>query len=776
MIGTRALPQARHSTEEFTLLRWIGAAVFMISMASNASAQHTSADDGALDAIIVTATKRVETLLNVPLSISVIDAQSIERKGVKNLEDLAPTVPGLVVLQSDEQSDKSFVIRGISSTSNAGTVALYVDDTPVTFGNNSPDLKLFDFSRVEVLRGPQGTLFGESAMGGSIRYISPEPDFVNTHGYVRAEAGAVHAGDSNYEVQGAIGGPVLSDKVAFRVSGFYRHDGGYIDLVNESTGDTVKSGINFADSYGGRAAFSTRIGDRITATLSVLYQKQEDNDLSDYYTGRGISDPISLPAFQKSERSPVYLNQRFALPNLTVNADLGFATLTSSTSYVNRTRELGSDFSYYVQSALQLPDSVGSSLIVSNLTKDTFTAVIEELRLASRDSGPLQWIAGAYFQHSRRTLFQSDASPNLGEIIPPLAPALLPGGVVALIDDNTRNYQVAGFGEISYRVTPALKVTGGIRVTRLTLHIDQVGDGFFNGGPTSLSQRSSETPVTPKLSVSYDLSKDAMIYATAARGFREGGPNRVVPVAIPACQAALQQLGRSDVPGSYNSDSLWSYELGAKWQDSLHRWTLRGAVYDIEWSDIQQTINLAGGCGYSYTDNVGQARSRGFEAEATYKPTSKWLIELNTGYTHAVLTRDLFSGADASGPILAAPRGTKLPDVPSWSASMAIQRDFAVNADWKGFLRTDLQFVDSSNRDLNTPADDPRNLRRDSYRLVSVRAALQRDQYELSVFARNLFNEDTVIYRNYQGFAPVPAAEETRLIPRTIGVAVDFRF
>jgi len=195
------------------------------------------------------------------------------------------------------------------------------------------------------------------------------------------------------------------------------------------------------------------------------------------------------------------------------------------------------------------------------------------------------------------------------------------------------------------------------------------------------------------------------------------------------------------------------------------------AVYDIEWSKIQEVVNLTGGCGFTYIANIGKARSRGFELETAIRPSANFTLDLSAGYTDAVLTADLISGANAAGPVIAAGKGTKLPDSPDWTFRIAPQFDFGLSRDWSGFARAELQSIGKSTRDLNTPSDDPRQLNRDAYSLVNLRFGVFDDNNAIDLFVNNLLNDDTLLYQSYQNFAPGTAYEATRVRPRVIGVS-----
>jgi iron complex outermembrane receptor protein len=729
------------------------------------------AEASMVEEVIVSATKRDESIMQVPVSMTAVTASDIERIGAKTLEELAKSVPGVVIRAGPEAGDKTFVIRGISS---GPTVAVYLDDTPITVSGFTPDLKLFDVAQVEFLRGPQGTLFGSSSMGGAIRYVAPTPSFGAVTGMVKVEGAQIQDGGQDYEAQGVISGPIISDKLAFRASAFASHDGGYIDLRNEDTGAVIRDNINTIDSYGGRLVLKALVGESFDATLSAIFQQQNSNQASAYYSIRGMDVPVPMHE-SRVARTNVYRDDRTFMPNLTVNADLGFAKLTSSTSYFHRNRDAALDFSYYMQRAFELPNAVGRDLTVISLEDRTFQAWTQEVRLASQGDGPFEWIVGAFYSRINEQLERS-LPTNLGTIVPDYA-ALLPLYDAAYLEKST---QKAVFGEISYTIAQKLKLTAGLRLSDLSRKTDLNLNGLFNGGATKDTSVSAEKPVTPKFSAQYTLSPDAMIYVSVAKGFREGGANNAIATNIPACVAALAALGLTEAPLSYDTDTVWSYEVGTKLQTSDRRFRFIGSVYRIDWDGIQQGVSLGGGCGGGFVGNFGTARSKGFEVESSWRATDNLRLDLAVGYTDARLTEDLILGADPdTGPILAAPAGRRLSDVPEWTAMLAAQYQFQPLADWQAYLRGEVQYISGSKQSLGTPSDDPRSLNVPAFSLVNLRLGASQGPYEVSLFVNNLFDDDTAFYKTYGSRTPGPAFdgyEAQRNRPRVIGASLKRSF
>lgn len=735
-----------------------------------ASAQELS-DAAVFDEVLVTARKRQESILDIPSSVTALSAEQIEAKNAKDLEDLARSVPSLVIQSAGENEPKQFILRGIGPAfGTSATVAVYMNDAPVTVGANSPDLKVFDMERIEVLRGPQGTLFGSSSMGGAIRYVTPKPDFEEFTGRFKLETGAISDGGTSYEGQAALGGPI-SENVAFRASGFYRKDGGYIDVVDETTGQVSDEDANAYDSFGGQLALGMRFGESVDVTASVLYQDTEQDDLNFYHSLLGMSDPpVPLDDLQKTERVDVQLRDTFLLPSLVVNADLGFGTLTSATSAQQHDVDLTNDLSYFIQGLFGIP---GSELQVPSIRTRTFDAFIQELRLASDGEGRFGWLIGAYYRETKSTTDQVIPS-NIDVVLGIPADQFLPvaPGAIETLEEEFRGKELAGFGELSFNLTDALELTGGLRYSELKRDVMQVETfaPLLGGGAAVVDPpESTESVTTPRFSASYTFSDDHMLYAVAAKGFREGGPNPPLLLS-PECLASLAEFGLSSPPISFESDNLWSYEVGLKMLAADGRLRLQGSVYQIDWTEIQTAIPVGTTCGTAPVANVGGARARGVETEISWQPVEQFLLELTAAYTDAETTEDVEPFNVSAG--------TPLGGVPEWSGSMAAQYDTVFSNGWRGYIRGELQYVGDANRFLDNGGGQS-NLHRGAYEIAALRLGVDTTAYEFALFADNLFDERVVIGEGFGAFAPGidgQGAARTTIRPRTIGLSAAFRF
>jgi iron complex outermembrane recepter protein len=757
----------------------------------------------ALEEIVVTAQKREEKLNDVPISISALSEPHLEQLGAKDLTGFAREVPGLSVQPATNGGAPAIAIRGISSSAGDATVGVYIDDTPVQAPNSSfsanPLPKLFDIDRVEVLRGPQGTLYGASSEGGTIRYITPIPSLTEFSGRVHSELAFTQDGAPSYEVGAAAGGPVATDVLGLRGSVYYRGDGGYIDQVSRITGDTLAHNINHSDSLSLRLAANIAPTDGLQILPAVYYQRVQSHALPLTYS--------TLPPFQQADTSDTPGEDRFVLPSLTVNYDFGPARLTSVTSYFDRRDSQAFDYSTITANAITsaLAPLTGAppvaivpgfenyqSVSATRTTQQNFT---EEVRLSSAaTANRFTYTIGAFYQHARTGFNQQVIEPGLDGLVEALTggltPAqinggvgLLPGGISYEQTSYAIEEQTAGFGELNYNLTSQLKLTGGVRVANIKVRSEFDANGFYNGGPTAPDllgvQRSSETPVNPKGTLSYQIDENDLVYATASRGFRSGGPNTPVPVSQCAADLAAQGTTPEQLR-NFKSDSVWNYELGGKTLALDHRLSLNGSVFYIDWRNIQQALSLPT-CGFGYVANLGHATSRGFDLEGQYKLLEGLTLGANVGYTHSVLDSNIYGGLNpvTGQSSLLARDGDATLLSPAWTSNGVITYEHGIGAGYMGYLRADLQHSSSFRRTTSegTVSYDPALYRGPAYNTLQLRTGVTRDIWDLSFFVDNATNTRPPLYASYSFDANARMiAQETTLRPRTFGIDADYKF
>ncbi|WP_233839928.1 TonB-dependent receptor [Dyella sp. 2HG41-7] len=736
-----------------------------------AVAQNKSASSSAttLDGITVTASKRAESIQVVPISMSALNGEQLERLGVTSLADLSRIAPSLNVASSGPGSN-NLIIRGISSIAgSAATVGYYLDDTPIAASSNAAllstrgviDPSVFDIDRVEVLRGPQGTIYGSSSMGGTVKYVTNQPDADAVEARIKTDISGTQGGGLNNNVSGVANLPLVDGKVGLRVSAYERYDDGFIDrypidpynyLAADPSGK-VKKDVNTYKSYGTRAALLIKPDDTLTITPSVLYQYSR---LGSPYTFDAVPGSLSNPIQVRDVNEADV--QKSLIANVAVHKQFEYAEVVSSTSYFTREVNLREDASKVINYFFDLPTVYPVTMFGDYKNKE-FT---EELRATSTLDGPLQAIAGAYYHHVNAPLASSIPFPagfnqTFGTPFPNYS-TIYAGTRNAALDEY------AIFGELSYQITDQLKASAGMRAFEVTQSFTQTGDGVFNGGYSAVSNRSRDTGVTPKYTLEYQITPDKMVYATASQGYRPGGPNNPAPVSL--CGQEVEGLGlNASQLSTYSPDYLWNYEIGAKtsWLD--HRLTVNASVYRIDWSQVQQQIVLQ--CGFNITANFGNAVSQGGEVEMQFRPIKSLTLGAGFGYTDAYLKNDV-PGTDAKA-------GNRLVNVPRVSGSASAEYRHPVSGNYDGFLRADVSYVGRENflYDQASPF-----YQRGGFTTTNIRAGVQGyNGWDVSLYATNLFNKRGETDLPVAISADLPTTRRMAINqPRTIGMTVQYQY
>jgi iron complex outermembrane receptor protein len=754
------------------LLCWTG---LLAGGYARISLGQTEARSDQLEEVIVTATKRSEKLGNVPISITALTQEALAQSEIRDFRDVAALVPGIELdsATSFGPSLTNVAIRGVSSTIGTSTTGIYLDDTPiqsrvqVTSFIGDPIPLTWDLDRVEVDRGPQGTLFGAGAEGGAVRFVSQEPSLTQFSGVVHSEVSDTWYGAPSYEGGIAAGGPLVDGTLGGRVSVWYRKDGGYVDRVDPLTGGTVDSNANRSDTKGIRLAIAYHPTDALTITPSINFQSQHVHDVGVFF--QGLSNPED-GIFRNGRLLDQPVTDTFYLPSVKVGANLGFAELTSITSYYHRyapniwdvTNFLGALFGGYGSPrGPSYPTSYSQAGFSATYMEQNF--ISQELRLTSRDSSsPLSWVGGLFYSRVRQEDGEVMNSPTIAAVLDTTDPI-----------ENTAQYivdtQVAVFGQIDYRVTPRLKLTAGVRVADVKFDATEYSSGALNAGvPPVYSGASRETPVTPKAGASFQFDENNLFYAYIAKGYRVGGVNTPLPS---FCNGPT-------APASYNSDSVWSYEIGAK--DNLFdgRLQIDTSVYHINWNNIQQEV-LVPTCGFEYITNAGKASINGADFAVSALIGGHFKPGLAVSYTDAHYTQTVVSdGAvivdkgDAIGLV---------PQVPSpWNVTGSVEYSIDVSADWRLKLRMEDifhsrntgPFASYDPAAISYEPDIPPN---PSTNLLNLRASASYGGVEIYAFVNNLANSTPLL--NYgKDIIDTNLVYNTTLRPRTIGVGGNWHF
>lgn len=759
------------------------------SASDSASAQQNSGDKRTTqqsasansNEIVVTATRRDESILEVPLSITAYSQQDLDIKGVRNIEDLVRMTPG-ISLNQGTLGIKYLVIRGLTSSVGATMNGVYIDDTPVQVRSLSVATNfypaMFDLERIEVLRGPQGTLFGAGAMGGAIRFISAKPSFDGYSGYGRAEVGFTKGGDPSYEGGVAIGGPLIQDKLAFRASGYYRRDGGYIDRVPYIANyGSARKNHNTRDTYVGQVQLAFRPTDYSTITAGVFYQQADRDNTDEFWETRpGAATPLSptaYPEFTSGENVEAFGRDRSILYSIKGEFDLGPATIITNTAFLDREGNNRDDVAAFYKDLFGLPqqfplDTRGT--INVNMQQKAFT---QELRIQSNPSDSrISYVAGLFFQNSRQRVIERDVAANPATFIVPSV-----NGIFGFQDDFSRDQQFAVFGNIDYKLTDTVTVTAGMRYSYVTFDFRQESGA---GVRTLREGRTSESPITPKFGIEYTPNDNLLLYANVGKGFRPGGTNSIPTTIAPACGDTLQALGylNRTPPGEYSSDSTWAYEIGAKGRVS--NWlTFAGDVFRIDWDDVQRSRSVLN-CASPFIDNLGKSRAQGAEGKITVRPIAGLTLDGSFSYTDATVQETIIRPPTVVSGVLI-PQGTVVTKgdrfAPPWIISVAADYETAVGSgDLTGYGRIQWDHrsgwtVPGGNIGFNplTSVIPERDY-------VAARLGIRTGGTDVSLFVNNLFDSRDELGRLVLGGGAANRVTRQIYRPRTFGVTATHRF
>lgn len=745
------------------------------------------------DEIIVTATKRAESIQDVGLSISAISGVDLQERGAVDFEDYAISIPNLAFGATDDGvlANRTISIRGIEGLNTTG---FYIDDIPL---DESISPLVLDVERVEVLRGPQGTLYGARGLGGTVRVITKKPDFTENAGRIHTGLSTTKEGGLNYVVDGAYNF-ALSDTFAARVTGYLQEESGIFDRIVGpatnpgnpaaagaagaiSSGQTAEiENVDDKTTYGGQIALRFAPSDQLDINAKVLGQRTE---LDGFPLADFVFDPASPPNPFDLAADDFTQNRLFNVAengtdewyqfSLSINYETDYGTFTSSTGWLDRETQEQEDSSEFISFTL-LRDFIGlapaaiPSPISQRLDFETF---VQEGRFVSDFEGPFQITVGGFYQDTNdNEAFQPE---NIATGFDAEFSTQLSGGVPAsgftgtgdLIFTSETVFEVEEFGiyaEASYDLTERLTATVGARYFDVSTNFTDMQSGFAVGGLNAVNVgplTSSEDGFNFKGLLEYEASETTNVYASATEGFRIGGANGALPAAL-GCPAQAQALGVDPADAvTFGSDNLWSYELGTKSSWNGGRATLNAAAFYIDFQDIQQRVLLA--CGFDFVANIGAARSLGFELEGSIRPTDDLILQAAVGYTDAEFTESVPGLVD---------EGARLQQIPRLTASGSFEYTLPISG-WNGsdtFLRGDIAHVGSS---ISRTVDSNNPRTRPSYTLANARLGLKAEDWQAAFYIDNLFNEDAVLGDNRTLAAE--AAGRPRIVrsrPRAIGV------
>ena len=741
MGSENSLKSARFFTARCALL------ALTCAVAMNSQAQVSSSPAGeALEEIVVTATKRgAENLQTIPIAITAISQAELLATGAKEFEDYARSVPSLSFVDAGP-AFKTYVIRGINATgTGVATVGQYVDDVLITGDLRQPDLRLYDIQRIEVLRGPQGTLYGSGSLSGTIRTITNPPDPSAFHADIIANVSNTDHGGGNYNGAVTLNTPI-GDRVALRATVYDDHESGYIDNVRLGT-----TGVNAEHTWGARGALLVNIDDATKLTANVFYQSTKtdgrnivdkaDGDLGRYNTDQYVHDPFS---------------SELKIYNLALNHNFGWATLNFSSSYLDRADDNKFDSTLFDLSfgPTFFTEVVGLST-ANALTDqaDTTKYFTNELRLASQLGGRVEFVAGIFQQHIQTTFETLVATTNAsGYLNVPLEPVF--GQFQA---HSTEQYAL--FGEVSYKFTSQLTGLLGARA----FYADESDDlnsthpfGGFSPPVATPTLYSHAHKVTPKAYLSYQVTPDTMVYASISQGFRIGGGNLANVMPLPPEDR------------TYEPDSLWNYEVGAKtaWLD--HRVIANTSLYYIDWSNIQVSDFTDNTNALTFIANAGKARVYGAELEVEARLTRDFMV----GGTLALIKAQLTEDQPSTNAQFAGHAGDSFPNVPQVSGSFFAQYSHPISTAIEGFGRIDYSYTGQQGTQFS-PTNPIYNVI-PAYNLLGARVGVRANRWETALFGRNLLNAYAVnILEEASNLTPRSVVP---LQPLTVGVEFRYHF
>ncbi|WP_321792728.1 TonB-dependent receptor [Burkholderia pyrrocinia] len=710
------------------------------SAAKDSAAKTSGNDVTQLEAVTVTADKRVERAIDVPMSVSKQTGKQLLEQHKADLQDYLAGVPGVV--DQGQATTNTITVRGLSTGGITNpTVSVLIDDVPVNAstsnargGNIVPNLDPGNLQGIEVLRGPQGTLYGAASLGGLVKYTTVDPDVSTLKGSAQVDGNDVAHGGFGHAERVNINVPIVTDTAAISVGAFNRWEPGY--TRNANTGET---GTGAVRTQGGNVTGLFYLGDRVTVRSSLLFQSTSQAGSNSEDRGPSLSP---LYGNYSNFRIPgaAFNGEDFMLFTTRVTADLNWATLTSTTGWSNSRYRTGLDMT---PTFGFIADEVGLRGYGAAMTQDTQTEKFtQEVRLESpQDGRKLDWRVGAFFTNEvyQNNQLASFANIATGAVLP------RPHGVIVSSSLDGTYQEYAAFASTRYHFTDRFDVEVGGRYAHNNQKFNEPGIG---GGS------SDDGTFTYSIAPRFKLTPDVMVYARVANGYRPGGPN-----ALPA---------GSDLPGTYAPDKTVNYEIGAKGELLNRRLAFDVAAYHISWKNIQlPTVDPTSGFGY--TINSSGAKSDGFEASISARPWKGMTATVGVSYSRAVLTAATPAGAFGLA-------GDRLPGAPLWSGSLSLRQTYSLGDGVQGFTGGQVTLIGNRFQDF-TPSQRVTRLNAAGYGTVDLQTGASAKGWTMVAYVRNLFDRrgvNTLSYLDQIHYNPIFGAN--LIMPRTIGVSLTKAF
>jgi len=699
--------------------------------------------------VVVTANKRAEPLSKVGEGISAISGDRLEKLNANNLEDYLGFVPGVEFTSYGRPGQDQISIRGIASQALGAAIATYVDGIPVGSASNEAqgssytvDIDPADLDRVEVLKGPQGTLYGASSLGGVLKYVTKAPSLTSTELDTGADLEDVEHGGFGYKIHAAGTTPIIDNVLGLRVSGYYREDPGFIDNV-----ETGQKDINSDKAWGVRASLLYQPTQQLSVKLGAVVQRTDSAGLDAVSYNESPNFPPPFNLSHGDLNTYLQLNQpSYALDeiySLEINYDLGWANLISATGYSieddYRYTDVTATYTgaYYSTLLAEAPGSTASDTDNYDVDKTS-----EEVRLQSKSDGHFEWVGGFFYQKET-----SDTNALITIMGPTGAVAAGPDGRPAVGFANNDLTEYAGFANVTYYILPSLDVSGGYRRSHITQ--DNVNDDTgpvysLSGTPALRTDRLTNDVNTYSAGARWRANPDVMLYVRVASGFRPGGGRAAPPVA-----------GLTNFVPTYNPDTVWSYEAGVKAKALDGRVSMDIDAFYIDWHDIQTLIAVDGGP-YLVEGNGGNAVSQGLEAQFQVNPFQG--LNLTAGFA--------FTDAHYTSPNagLGLSVGEQIQFVPKYTASLQAEYTRPLTDDWEGFIGGDYRY--------RSPELDALNLLMPGFDQVGLHAGVERGRTRLNLYVVNLTDTRGLLGYTGGGDAVGDALRYAVSPPRTVGISV----
>ncbi len=709
----------------------------------------SASDDLLPDTIIVRATKRAAIAKRLPMSLSVVNGPRLDALQITDTNALAQHVAGMTSTNLGPSRNKIF-IRGISDGSFTGrqqaTIGAYLDNVRLNYNEPDPYLQLDDVDHVEVLRGPQGTLYGSGALGGLYRVITNKPDLQNYTADLKAGASLTKSGGANTRLSATVNMPLVRDRMALRVTGYLDHNGGYIDDVNLGLNN-----VNTTDVFGVRARMLLDVRENWEIHAGLNFQDVISDDTQYFLESLG---PYKRANLVREPHEDDFVN-----PHADIKGMFGWGDIVSSTALVHRSIGDTIDASKGVPKLTGLP--VAPSPFEIDRVIDMIT---NETRLVSRNGGRLDWLLGAFFSRRRETYTSSLIIPGSASALPGSA---ISGDTAFSEKRRERTHEIALFGESTLHVLPRLDITGGLRWYRSNEQSRSTIDGALGTAPVMRTGVSRSSRFTPKAVLSYQASEHVLLYGQVSQGFRPGGINLNSP------DSALLEAEDMEEPGeveetngtdqTFDPDKLTMYEAGGKFTLLDQRLHITLAAFTLKWIGIQSEQILPDG--FTFILNAGNAQNKGLEFTMHYAPTARLSVEANLSFNDDDLTlANPFFGAKPNG---------QLPSIPKLSGGAAVQYRWPA-WDGKSWI-FDADYTYSGKANLTFSSADNRLAERSN--LLNARLALEAPgRWQGAVFVNNIMNDKENTFAFGNPFSFRQNLHTTPPVPRTVGITLKRHF